>query len=136
MLTEHFSLNELVFSEYAVRHHIDNTPDDEIVANLQMLADGLERCRAVLGNRPMIVSSGYRSPKVNSGIGGSKGSYHMKGLAADFRVVGMDTADACALLDTMKLKIKMKVFLKMKYMGMTVMLDTEWIRREVLNRAA
>ena len=104
-LSEHFTLDELVASEYAIRHHIDNTPSDEIVANLQSLADGLERARRVL-NRPMIVSSGYRCPKVNAGIGGSKGSFHMKGLAADFTVVGLSVEDACSMLDRAKLDIQ------------------------------
>ena len=105
MLTEHFSLAELLFSEYAVRHHIDNTPTDEIAANLQTLAEGLERARLVL-NRPMVISSGYRCPKVNSAIGGSRGSFHMKGLAADFRVPGLTIADACTILDRAKWQIQ------------------------------
>jgi zinc D-Ala-D-Ala carboxypeptidase len=82
-LTQHFSLDELTFSETAVRRGIDNTPDADVFANLQMLAAGLERVRAILGHS-IHVSSGYRSPKLNSAIGGSKSSQHMQGLAADF----------------------------------------------------
>lgn len=105
MLTEHFTFAELTFSEYAVRHRLDNTPTDEIAANLQALAEGLERARAVL-NKPMIVSSGYRCPKVNSAIGGAKNSYHMRGLAADFRVPGMTVAEVCAVLDREKQRVQ------------------------------
>jgi hypothetical protein len=82
-LTEHFSTDELTFSETAVRRGIDNTPDAEVFANLQMLAYGLERVRSILGY-PVNVSSGYRSPKLNAAIGGSKSSQHMQGLASDF----------------------------------------------------
>ena len=97
-LTEHFTLAELTDSEYALRHGINNQPDDaDILENLHTLASGLERIRSKL-MRPMIISSGYRSPKVNSGVGGSKTSYHLKGLAADFRVAGMTPREACFLL--------------------------------------
>ena len=81
-LTEHFSLEELTASEVAVRKGIDNTPSDEIVANLRILAAGLERIRAVLGH-PIHVSSGYRCPALNAAVGGSHDSMHMRGLAAD-----------------------------------------------------
>ena len=79
----HFSLDELTSSDYADRHGIDNSPNAEILANINLLMDGLERARTVL-DKPMSISSGYRSPKVNAGAGGSKASYHMRGLAADF----------------------------------------------------
>ena len=36
-LTKHFTLEELTFSDAAMRHGIDNTPNDEIVENLKRL---------------------------------------------------------------------------------------------------
>ena len=96
-MTDNFPLAELIASEYAIRHGIDNTPNDEILANLKTLADGLERARIVLGE-PMIVSSGYRSAKVNSAVGGSRTSYHQRGLAADFRCAGQTPAEICKRL--------------------------------------
>ena len=97
-LTQHFTLAELTASDYAVRHGINNLPDDtRVVGNLHVLASGLERCRAVLG-RPIFVTSGYRSPKVNAAVGGSAKSAHLRGLAADFRVVGMSPRDVCLVL--------------------------------------
>jgi hypothetical protein len=82
-LTKHFSLDELTHSDVAVRRGIDNTPPADVRPSLSVLADGLERVRAVLDS-PLFISSGYRCPKLNSTIGGSKTSAHMKGLAADF----------------------------------------------------
>jgi hypothetical protein len=82
-LTEHFTLEELIRSDYATRKYIDNRPDADILENLKILAQGLERIRRILCV-PLIISSGYRCPKLNTAIGGSRSSAHMQGLAADF----------------------------------------------------
>jgi hypothetical protein len=54
------------------------------VDNLRNLAALLEKVRALLGSRPVLVSSGYRSPGVNAAVGGARDSLHLQGLAADF----------------------------------------------------
>jgi hypothetical protein len=82
-LTENFSLEELVQSEYAVRHGIKNTPTNAVVESLRQLATHiLQPLRDRLG-QPIGVTSGYRSVAVNSAIGGAAGSQHIKGEAAD-----------------------------------------------------
>lgn len=84
MLSPHFSLAELMVSESAARLGIDNTPPVDMVANLEQTALKLEAVRALLGNKSIIVISGYRCPLLNSAVKGSDKSAHMKGLAADF----------------------------------------------------
>ncbi|AIT79100.1 D-Ala-D-Ala carboxypeptidase family metallohydrolase [Novosphingobium pentaromativorans] len=87
-LSKHFTLEEMVRSQTAERLGIDNTPSQEIVANLRGLcAHVLEPVRAHF-NSPVIVSSGYRCPQLNVAIGGSKSSQHCKGEAGDFSVLG------------------------------------------------
>lgn len=100
-MTENFTLEELTRSDYAIRKGLDNTPNPDVEANLLILAQGLERIRELLG-KPLIISSGYRSPKVNAGIGGAPNSYHTKGLAADFTVPGMTPAQVCYELEAFK----------------------------------
>lgn len=39
--------------------------------------------------KPIIITSGYRTPEWNEKVGGAKYSYHMRGMAADIRVEGM-----------------------------------------------
>lgn len=59
-LTTNFSLEELWYSDTALRMGINNRPPKNVLDNLQALADGLEKVRSVLGH-PIRVSSGYRS---------------------------------------------------------------------------
>lgn len=82
-LSPHFTLEELTRSEIALRKGLDNTPDADTIANLTVLALGLEEVRTLLGH-PLHINSAYRGPKVNSAVGGSKNSAHMRGYAADF----------------------------------------------------
>ena len=83
MLSAHFSLEELTASEVAARASIDNAPPPEVTGNLVRLAQGLELVRRVLGNYAVHITSGYRSPRLNQMVGGTKHSMHMQGLAAD-----------------------------------------------------
>jgi len=82
-LTEHFTLEELTFSQTAIRKGINNEPSEAVKRNLKTLAEGLERVRAIL-LYPIRISSGYRSYELNKLIGGSSKSAHMDGYAADF----------------------------------------------------
>jgi len=72
-LTNHFSLQELTNSATAKRLKIDNTPSDLIIKELQEVANMLEKIRIVYG-KPIIVTSGYRCPKLNNVVGGAKTS--------------------------------------------------------------
>jgi len=83
-VTPHFSLDELIFSNTAIRLDIDNIPTPEALANLEILANGLEAVRAKLYSNPIKVSSGYRCLKLNRALKSRDTSYHVKGLAADF----------------------------------------------------
>lgn len=93
-LSEHFSYEELTFSEKALRLGIDNKPPTEIYANLVRLANLLEEVRKVIC-KPMVISSGYRSKLVNEAVGSSESSQHRLGCAADFKVPGMSPDEVC-----------------------------------------
>lgn len=82
MLSQNFSLEELTASETAERAGIDNTPSPEVIAQLTILAAGLEKIRSVLGF-PVHINSGYRCPALNQAVGGAANSQHMLGQAAD-----------------------------------------------------
>jgi zinc D-Ala-D-Ala carboxypeptidase len=89
-MTPHFTLEELTASETAERNNWDNTPNDQELANLVRLAEFLEQVKEVLAGKPIIISSGLRTKKVNDAVGSKDTSQHRIGCAADFRVPGHD----------------------------------------------
>jgi uncharacterized protein YcbK (DUF882 family) len=82
-LTEHFSLEELTHTDH---RQYDNTPNDAELENLKRLAEFLEDVKTVLGGRPIMVNSAFRSKQVNDAVGSSDRSQHRVGTAVDFRV--------------------------------------------------
>jgi hypothetical protein len=88
-LTPHFTLDELTASESAERNGWDNTPNDAELENLKRLADMLEQVKVVLGGKPIMINSAFRSKKVNDAVGSKDTSQHRIGCAADLRVPGM-----------------------------------------------
>lgn len=80
---QYFTVNELVRSSTANAQGIDNTPSPAIRQKLEQLITGcLDPIRRIYG-KPIIVSSGYRSPELNAAVGGVANSQHTKGEAAD-----------------------------------------------------
>jgi len=88
-ITPHFTLDELTASESAERNGWDNTPNDQELENLKRLADMLEQVKVVLGGKPIMINSAFRSKKVNDSVGSRDTSQHRIGCAADIRVPGM-----------------------------------------------
>lgn len=83
-LSQHFLLREFTRSAVAESRGIDNAPNAAQLDNLRLLAGTLEEVRALLGNQPIIISSGFRSGALNRAVGGSATSSHGHGLAVDF----------------------------------------------------
>lgn len=95
-LTKHFTLPELTVTQ----QRADNTPSQSVIDNLRKTAELLEEVRAIW-DKPIIVTSGYRSPEVNRAVGGAQHSQHVVGQAADFLVPGLTPREVClAIMDT------------------------------------
>ena len=102
-LSEHFELAEFLVSETAARRGIANEPTPEIIENLRRLCQlVLEPLRVKLA-RPVVITSGYRSPALNRAIGGSPTSHHMQGRAADLIVPGITPLAVCQAASQLKL---------------------------------
>ena len=83
MISKHISYKEGVYSRTATRRGIDNIPNDEQLANMELVAkEVFEPLRAYV-NGPIKINSFFRCPELNKAIGGSKTSQHCKGQAMD-----------------------------------------------------
>jgi zinc D-Ala-D-Ala carboxypeptidase len=95
-LSNNFTLNELTKSQTATRKGIDNEPGTAEIENLIHLAKTiLQPVREHFG-KPVMISSGYRSPALCEAIGSSAKSQHAQGEAADFEINGIDNVDLAA----------------------------------------
>jgi hypothetical protein len=92
-LSPNFSLTEMVKSETALRHGLENTPGEAEIAAMRLLCEKvLQPVRDHYGTG-VKVNSGFRHPDVNAVVGGSKTSDHCKGQAADIEIPGVANAD-------------------------------------------
>lgn len=91
-LTKHFTLAELTISAAGARKGLSNKPTPTVLAILRQTAARMEEIRALLGNKPILITSGYRSDAVNKLVGGSKTSAHVLGWAIDFTCPAFGTS--------------------------------------------
>lgn len=83
--TKYFKVSEILRSNTAKKHNIDNTPTDEtIIDNLNYTLNRLNTIREQYG-KPIYINSGYRCDELNTLVGGVKDSKHRLGLAVDLR---------------------------------------------------
>lgn len=97
---KYFNFRELLHSDVAVQNDISNLPPshdgEKVFFNLAVLVDNLlDRIREKFAI-PIIITSGYRSEKVNKLVGGAKNSQHMKGEAVDFCFAGFSKKEMAA----------------------------------------
>jgi hypothetical protein len=85
-LSTHFTLEELTITDH---RELENTPNETELANLKRLAEFLETVKTVLGNKPIMINSAFRSKAVNDAVGSKDTSQHRIGCAADIRVPGL-----------------------------------------------
>ena len=85
-LSPNFTLEELTHTDH---RDLENEPNETELTNLKRLAEFLETVKTVLGGKPIIINSAFRSKAVNEAVGSKETSQHRKGCAADIRVPGM-----------------------------------------------
>ena len=82
-ISNHISYKEGTYSNTAIRRSIENTPNEDQLSNMRLIADEIfEPLRAYVGG-PIKINSFFRSPELNTAIGGSSKSQHCKGQAID-----------------------------------------------------
>ena len=80
---KYFTLKEFTRSRTADKLGFFNTPLESDIQNLDLLVSNiLDPLRKAWG-KPIIVTSGFRVPRLNEAVGGVKNSDHLYGRAAD-----------------------------------------------------
>ncbi|MGN1229793.1 MAG: D-Ala-D-Ala carboxypeptidase family metallohydrolase [Prevotella sp.] len=91
-LTEHFCLEEFTRSSTAKARGINNSLNPSAKSDLSVIRNIKNLCTHVLEplrnhiSQPLVISSGYRSPRLNAAVGGAANSQHLTGQAADLRI--------------------------------------------------
>jgi zinc D-Ala-D-Ala carboxypeptidase len=133
-LSTHFLLDELLFSETAIRMGRKVEPDKFVLLELERLcAMVLEPVRALFG-KPIEITSGYRPLWLNQAIGGSRTSDHMYGRAVDFRIRDLSPFEVCRAISTqaMHLPIKQLILEHDSWTHLAICAAGEAPRREIL----
>ena len=88
-LSKHFTLEEMEKSQTATRKNIKNKAGSGEIKNLGDLCyEVLEPVRAKF-DKPVTITSGYRSPELSEAIGSKATSQHCLGEAVDFEIAGV-----------------------------------------------
>lgn len=91
-VSEHFTLAEVLTTD---KPQLQTCFPSEYILNISRMINKMELVRTLL-QRPIVVTSWFRSPKLNEAVGGVETSAHLKGLAVDFFA---SYKDYCILLD-------------------------------------
>lgn len=86
-ITNHFKVKEFACKDGSPVIFVDKN-----------MVTWLEMLRKTIG-KPVIITSGYRTPEHNKKVGGAKYSYHMRGCAADIKVEGMTPKEVAEALN-------------------------------------
>ncbi len=98
-ISKHITYAEAIHSNTAKRKGIDNTPNPTQLENMKVTAEKVfEPLRAWVGG-PIKVNSFFRSPELNTAIGGSKTSQHLLGKAADITIQSLKPIEVFAIIE-------------------------------------
>jgi len=91
-LTQNFSLHEMTKSDTALRLGLENEPNEQQLAALQILTEKI--CQPVRDRfGPTKINSALRTLPVNRAVGSSDNSHHVRGMAVDMEVPGVSNAE-------------------------------------------
>ncbi len=82
MISEHFTLEEFTKTSHK---EVDNKPNIQAITNIKALVHTILEPLRKAYNKPITITSGYRSKELNTIVGGSKTSQHLQGAAADIK---------------------------------------------------
>ncbi len=98
-LSKHFTLEEFEKSQTATRKGIKNKAGAGEIKNLGDLCyEVLEPVR-IKFDKPVTITSGYRSPQLSEAIGSKSTSQHCSGNATDFEIAGVSNLEVALWIE-------------------------------------
>ena len=94
-----------VAPNFLIREFASKCGSDSILID-DRLPQVLQHIRKLLGNKPVIVISGFRTPEHNTRIGGAARLLHMEGRAADLTQTCTDLVTMCRAAESALIKYK------------------------------
>ena len=82
-ISKHISFKEATHSNTAIARKIKNVPDADTIVRMKLVAEKCFEPVRIWYGKPIKINSFYRSPKLNSAVGGASKSQHVKGEAID-----------------------------------------------------
>jgi zinc D-Ala-D-Ala carboxypeptidase len=97
-LSQNFTLKEMTQSQTALRNHIDNSPNDLQIQNIEELVNNILQPLRDYYQSPIKITSGYRSAALCEKIGSSSNSQHCanNGAACDFEIPNYDNKEVAS----------------------------------------
>ena len=92
-LSANFGLSELIKSQTAERKGFPNNPSAGQIDNLRDLCMNVLQPIRSNFDKPVLISSGFRTPELCIAIGSSIDSQHAEGKAADIEIPGVDNKE-------------------------------------------
>ena len=92
-LSKHFTLEEFEKSQTATRKGITNKAGSAEIKNLGDLCYEILEPVRIKFDKPVTITSGYRSEELCEAIGSKKTSQHCLGEAADFEIAGVSNLE-------------------------------------------
>lgn len=93
-ISKNFTVGEFTRSDTAKLLDICNDNlSEEVLENIKLLVDNILQPLRDSINRPIVITSGYRCPLLNTAIGSKPTSQHVMGQACDLKVNGMRPYD-------------------------------------------
>ena len=89
-ISKHISFKEATHSNTAVARKIKNVPDADTIVRMKLVAEKCFEPVRVWYGKPIKINSFFRSPKLNSAVGGAFKSQHVKGEAIDLTAGSVD----------------------------------------------
>lgn len=132
-ITPHFEYHEVIDSQIAINHDLDNNIYDATVMAVALhTCQQMELIRSLFKGYYVSISSFFRCPRLNILAGGSKRSQHPKAEAVDFTIPGKKLIEVFLIIIKSGIKFDQLIFEYGRWIHISFCMDATKNRGEIL----